>query len=404
MPTGKSEPPNNEKKTMFKIEMLKAAWGDCLWIEYGDRAKPFRILIDGGITATYKSIKKRVLELPEDKRHIDLFVITHIDEDHIAGSVKLLGRLNELGLTFGDIWFNGFGHMEKMQQEAEDDDILGGLHGEFLSALIEARQLNWNKAFDSEPIVVRAEGELPVANLPGKMKLTILSPARQNLIDLIPEWNKNLEKTPIRNDRSLETVLEVLDKRAALRPEDDFDDLLGKRIEIEINNDRDIKKAVELGFTEDKAEANGSSIAFLMEYKDPEDTREKKCLMTGDAFPSVIQTSLERLPSYDGSKIEIDLLKLSHHGSRNNTSDDLLKLLDCTHYFFSSSGQKFYHPDKETVARVLIHGRGQRKPQLYFNYLSEFNETWNNEDLAQGKYGYDAHYIDDATDAVVIEL
>jgi hypothetical protein len=404
MPTGKSEPPNNEKKTMFKIEMLKAAWGDCLWIEYGDRAKPFRILIDGGITATYKSIKKRVLELPEDKRHIDLFVITHIDEDHIAGSVKLLGRLNELGLTFGDIWFNGFGHMEKMQQEAEDDDILGGLHGEFLSALIEARQLNWNKAFDSEPIVVRAEGELPVANLPGKMKLTILSPARQNLIDLIPEWNKNLEKTPIRNDRSLETVLEVLDKRAALRPEDDFDDLLGKRIEIEINNDQDIKKAVELGFTEDKAEANGSSIAFLMEYKDPEDKREKKCLMTGDAFPSVIQTSLERLPSYDGSKIEIDLLKLSHHGSRNNTSDDLLKLLDCTHYFFSSSGQKFYHPDKETVARVLIHGRGQRKPQLYFNYLSEFNETWNNEDLAQGKYGYDAHYIDDATDAVVIEL
>jgi beta-lactamase superfamily II metal-dependent hydrolase len=389
---------------MFKIEMLKAAWGDCLWIEYGDRTKPFRMLIDGGITSTYKSVKRRVLELPEGKRHIDLFVITHIDEDHIAGSVKLLGRLNELGLTFGDIWFNGYEHMEKMQKEAEDDDRLGGLHGEFLSALIEARKLNWNNAFNSEPVVVRDKVELPVANLPGKMKLTILSPTRQNLIDLIPEWNKNLQDTPIRNDRGLDTVLAVLDQRAALRPEDDFDDLMGGRVEIEINNDHDIIKAEQLPYSEDKARPNGSSIAFLMEYKDPEDGLEKKCLMTGDAFPSVIKKSLERLPSYDGSKIKIDLLKLSHHGSRNNTSVDLLKLLNCAHYFFSSSGQKFYHPDKETVARVLIHGRGQRKPQLYFNYTSKFNEAWNNKNLAQGIHGYDAHYIDDATDAVVIEL
>jgi hypothetical protein len=391
---------------MFKIEMLKAAWGDCLWIEYGDRTNPFRILIDGGITSTYESVKRRVLDLPDGKRHIDLFVITHIDEDHIAGSVKLLGRLNELGgLTFGDIWFNGYGHMEKMQkeQEAETDDRLGGLHGEFLSALIEARKLNWNKAFDSKPIVVREKGDLPVAPLPGKMKLTILSPTRQNLIDLIPEWNKNLQDTPIRNDRSLETVFAVLDKRAALRPEDDFDDRMG-RVEIEINNDRDIKKAEQLPYSEDKAKPNGSSIAFLMEYKDPEDEREKRCLMTGDAFPSVIKNSLERLPSYDGSKIKIDLLKLSHHGSRNNTSVDLLKLLNCTRYFFSSSGQKFYHPDKETVARVLIHGRGQRKPKLYFNYTSKFNEAWNNDDLAHGEYSYEAHYIDDATDAVTLEL
>jgi beta-lactamase superfamily II metal-dependent hydrolase len=389
---------------MFKIEMLKAAWGDCLWIEYGNSTKPFRILIDGGITSTYESVKRRVLELPEGKRHIDLFVITHIDEDHIAGSVKLLGRLNELGLTFGDIWFNGYEHLEKMQEEQEaEDDLMGGLHGEFLSALIKAGKLNWNEAFQGEAILVRNKGKLPVAKLPGKMKLTILSPTRQNLIDLIPEWNKNLEDTPIRNDRSIETVLAVLDQRAALRPEDDFDDRLG-RVEIKINNDRDIEKAEQLSYSEDTAKPNGSSIAFLMEYTDPEDKLEKKCLMTGDAFPSVIKKSLERLPSYDGSKIKIDLLKLSHHGSRNNTSVDLLKLLNCTHYFFSSSGQKFYHPDKETVARVLIHGRGQRQPQLYFNYASKFNEAWNNEKLPIGKYGYEAHYIDDATDAVVIEL
>lgn len=390
---------------MFKIEMIKAAWGDCLWIEYGDREKPFRILIDGGITATYESVKKRVMAMPEGKRHIDLFVITHIDEDHIAGSVKLLGRLNELGgLTFGDVWFNGYDHMETVQKEMADD-VMGGLHGEFLSALIKARKLNWNKAFGGGPIVVRENKDLPEVELPGGMKLTILSPGRKNLADLIPEWNKNLKDTPIETDKSLETVLAVLEKRAALRPEDDFDDRLGgKRVEIVINNDADIEKAEKLPYGEDTARPNGSSIAFLMEYSDPEDGKEKKCIMTGDSFPSVVKRSLERLPSNDGSKIRIDLLKLSHHGSRNNTSSEVLKMLNCTHYFFSSSGQKFFHPDKETVARVLIHGRGKTAPQLYFNYDSKFNDTWKNEALASGKHSYTAHYIDAAQDAVVIEL
>lgn len=390
---------------MFKIEMLKAAWGDCLWIEYGDRTEPFRILIDGGITSTYKLVRERVLGLPKDKRFIDLFVITHIDEDHIAGAVKLLGRLNELELSFGDVWFNGYKHLEKVRKEMEeDDDRLGGLHGEFLSALIEARKLKWNESFGGGELVVPEKGGLPVADLPGGMKVTLLSPGRQNLANLIPEWDKNLKDTPIETDKSLESVLAVLEKRAALRPEDGFDDRLGARVPIEINNDRDIEKAEKLPYSEDTARPNGSSIAFLMEYTDPEDGKDKKCLMTGDAFPSVIKRSLERLPSYDGSKIKIDLLKLSHHGSRNNTSTDMLKMLDCRRYFFSSSGQKFFHPDRETVARVLVHGRGRGTPELHFNYVNEYNKVWNNETLAKGAYGYQFKYAGENEDSVIIEL
>ena len=32
---------------MFRLEVLPARYGDCLWIEYGDAAAPRRILIDG---------------------------------------------------------------------------------------------------------------------------------------------------------------------------------------------------------------------------------------------------------------------------------------------------------------------------------------------------------------------
>ena len=74
---------------MFKIEMLPAGHGDCLWIEYGSKEDPFRILIDGGTTGTYKRLKKRLENLSEEDRKFELLIVTHIDADHIAGILKL---------------------------------------------------------------------------------------------------------------------------------------------------------------------------------------------------------------------------------------------------------------------------------------------------------------------------
>ncbi len=378
---------------MFKIEMLQAGWGDSLWIEYGDSGNPFRILIDGGITSTYKSIEKRILALPEDRRRFELFVITHIDGDHIEGSIKLLGRLQKLNVSIGDVWFNGYEHLQGV-----DDDRLGGIYGEFLSALIKKQNLNWNKAFGGKAVVVPNEGELPVADLAGDLKITILSPHRKNLTNLIPDWNKEIAKYGLEENRSLEDVLEILEKRSALRPEDEFDDRLGKKPVI------DIKSLAETYFEEDDAKANGSSIAILMQYKDPEDVAEKSCLLTGDAFPSVISASLKRLGFDAQSKIKLDLLKVSHHGSKNNTNKEMLKLINCDNYFFSSSGQKFSHPNKETVALVLVYGSEENAPRLFFNYKSKFNEIWDDSKLMKGDYPYKIEYVKDSMDGVSINL
>ncbi len=378
---------------MFKIEMLQAAWGDCLWIEYGNRDKPKRILIDGGITATYKLLKKRILKLPAEERHFELFVITHVDADHIEGAIKLLGRIQELNVTFGDIWFNGYEHLQGV-----DDDKLGGIYGEFLSALMKSRNLTWNKAFDDgKAVVVPDNGALPVKHLADGLKITLLSPTRETLKNLIPAWNAEIEKNKLTENKDVEAVLAVLEQRSALRPEVFIDDRLGER-EI------DVESLADSYFDEDAAEANGSSIAFLMEYDDAEDNKKKSCLLTGDAFPSLLTASLKRLISGDQTKIELDLLKVSHHGSKNNTSKELLKLLNCRNFLFSSSGQKFKHPNAETVARVLVNARGENMPQLYFNYVSEFNKMWNNTDLINGDYPYQAQYINEADDSLVIDL
>ena len=376
---------------MFKIEMLQAGWGDCIWIEYGDKGNPKRILIDGGITSTYKSLKKRILDLPEDKRHFELFIITHIDGDHIEGAIKLLGRMNELKVTFGDVWFNGYEHLQGV-----DDDKLGGIYGEFLSALLKDRKVNWNKAFDGKAVVVTDEDALPTKYLAENLKITILSPTRETLRNLIPAWNKDLVKYGLEEDRTLEEVLALLEKRSALRSED-YDDVLGV-------DDIDVEDLADAYFEEDDAEANGSSIAILMEYKDPDDNLEKSCLFTGDAFPSILTASLRRLNYDDGSKINLDLLKISHHGSKNNTDKNLLKLINCRNFLFSSSGKRFKHPNRETVARVLVHGGGENAPQLLFNYVSEFNKMWNNIDLMKGQFPYKVRYAKDSEDSVIVNL
>jgi len=69
---------------MFSIHMFPAGHGDCLWIEYGDPARPHRVLMDGSVKETYRErLKSRIAALAPENRHFELFVLTHIDADHI---------------------------------------------------------------------------------------------------------------------------------------------------------------------------------------------------------------------------------------------------------------------------------------------------------------------------------
>jgi len=121
--------------------MLPAAQGDSLWIEYGQAAHPYRVLIDGGTAATYDWLRTRIRSLPSNQRRFELLVVTHVDADHIEGAVRLLND-PALDLEFGDIWFNGWDQLS---------DMLGPLQGEFLSALIKTGELPWNRAFRARP-------------------------------------------------------------------------------------------------------------------------------------------------------------------------------------------------------------------------------------------------------------
>lgn len=369
---------------MFAVEMLPAGYGDCLLVEYGDAGKIRRVLIDGGLSSTYDLLRERITKWPAGERHFELFIVTHIDADHIEGAIRLLGSVKTLGVTFGDIWFNGWTHLPGGR--VSGDQYLDGRHGEFLSTLIRKNDLPWNCAFGSWAVVVPDGGSLPQRRLHGGLKLTLLSPSEERLNKLRPKWDREVRKAALDRD-SLEEVLAAIEATRKLRTDDE---LLAHR---PINIDGLLRKR----YGSDTSEANGSSIAVLAEYG------EKSCMLTGDAWASVLSASIGRLLAESKSgRLKVDALKLPHHGSRANVDDLLLDKLHCRRYLFSSNGKRYHHPDPESVARVIA--RQGTVPSLYFNYRSEINRVWDTPHQSIGKYQYQVNYPEAEDAGIRIEL
>ena len=60
-------------KTFFRIRMLPALHGDCLWIEYGTGKRTRRVLIDGGPIGAWSALESQLKSLPAGDRRIELF-------------------------------------------------------------------------------------------------------------------------------------------------------------------------------------------------------------------------------------------------------------------------------------------------------------------------------------------
>jgi hypothetical protein len=355
---------------MFSVEMLPAGRGDSLWIEYGE--PPRRILIDGGIAGTAVILRQRLLALPEEERRFELLAVTHIDVDHIGGIVRLLAD-PPAGLSIGDVWFNGRGHLE-------EDPFLGVRDGERLMEVLNLAGRSWNQAFGGGAVVLPETGSLPVVDLPGGMRLTLLGPGRQRLQDLAEHWDDELED------------LGIVAKSASLSAEDEGGFLAAASPNVEL--------LARSPFQPDGSVPNGSSIALLTEHAG------KRVLFAGDAYAGEVLAAVRTLAAAEGgSRLEVDALKLSHHGGRKNTSVELLAALACKRFLFSSDGTIYDHPQPESVARVIVHGRARGRPELWFNYRSEENRVWDDVELfeAPGK-SYEPLYPAAGAAGIRIEL
>jgi hypothetical protein len=171
---------------VLAIEMLPAGHGDALVVEYGTRSDTHRLLIDAGTVHSWDAVRQRLLAMP-DKRY-ETFVITHVDEDHIGGAVRLLGDV-DLRHRIADVWFNGFVHSKR------GGNVLGPIDGERLTRAIRDGDYRWNDPFPRRltaavggPVVVPSKGALPVFDLPGGAVLHLLSPTGPKLKRMATVW------------------------------------------------------------------------------------------------------------------------------------------------------------------------------------------------------------------------
>mgnify|MGYP000874455668 CR=1 FL=1 len=351
----------------LRVEMLPALHGDCLLVEYGDSARSRRLLIDGGPIATYPHLEARLNALPAGDRRFELVVISHVDCDHVEGIVRLLAN-QPLPIRVIDLWFNGWRHL------VAGGHLLGGQQGEFLSALIVRRfeQGQWNGAFAGQAVVVPEQGPLPEQTLAGGLRLTLLSPTPTTLDTMRDAWQADLGAAIAPGD--LDAAWRRLAQRKAYLP---GQGLLGTTPELDTLLERQLKV--------DRAAANGSSIAFLAEFAG------KSCLFLADAYHQVIGESIKRLLRQRGQTLlRVDAVKLAHHGSAGNISDELLALIDCPRFLISTNGSRFRHPDAEAMQRIIARSLHQ-PPTLCFNYDSQTTRPWASAEL-QKQLNYRAEY------------
>ena len=358
----------------FSLELLPVEQGDALVLEWGSAGagRRWRLLVDCGTEASFKrALGPRLVALPAEQRHFELFILSHIDGDHIGGGIALLQQAKALGVSFGDIWFNGRHHLEKRK-------LLSGKDGDDFSQLLVREKLPWNRWTKGQAIV-RPDGDsgsarevLPSITLAGGLKLTLLSPTPKTLEQLAGTWDEDLAAP---GKRRL---------------------LAGRQLEREENLD----VLADRPFAPDGSRPNGSSIAVLAEFAG------KRVLLGADAYAGVLSSAVQRLLKKGEKRLRLDAFKLPHHGSRGNLHDDLMARIDCAHYLVSTSGAIFSHPDREALARVVR--RSARAAQLWFNYPvperdREYHALWQ-QAVFQQQWGFRAFYPARATEGLRFDL
>jgi beta-lactamase superfamily II metal-dependent hydrolase len=334
----------------FRLTMHPAMDGDCLMLSWGRSSTLHHMIVDLGRGGTYRAVKNVLKGLS----NVELFVMSHVDSDHIAGAIPLV-RETTPPFTPKRVWYNARPHLIAAQNRQARIEPFGARQGEKLSRGIVKFNWPWNREFASEIVSVDSpEAAAPIALADG-LTIRLLSPGDTQLIALLPVWEAELHKARI----------------SPFDP-DEGEDPLSPRFEpFGVPN---VPQLAAEDFVPDRTAPNGAAIAFVAEFEG------KRVLLAADAHSDVMETALTRLAQAEGGKYRVDLLKISHHGSKANTSKVFPSLIDCTRLAVSTNGDRHSHPNPQTIARFLTADQTRDKT-LYFNYRQADTDVWNNARL-----------------------
>ncbi len=338
----------------FKVSIIQAGHGDCILIQGDFDGQPRSILIDGGPSRAYEyrrrpgALKKALQNISDKGQKIDLLILSHVDDDHIAGLLSGFKNGGLLEQLTEKIWFNSgkliFESFGKTFDASNLVDFNGNRTDTDASSLTSIGQgVKFEDYISKRGIwqheLIKAGKVIELFGI----KFTILSPNSEKLEKLLIKWK--------REEPSSLTSSANNDYRKS------FDELL-------LNDE----------FSDDESIHNGSSIAFIFEYSG------KRLLFLGDAHNDVITDNIKALGHSEDNPLLLDYVKLSHHGSKYNTSSELLKLISCQNFIISTNGNRHGLPNKLTLARIV-----DRFPRanLLFNYPELINDIFDQTEQSE---------------------
>ena len=372
---------------MIQIKAFEAGSGESFYL-YFPKEK-FNILIDGGFSGTYENFKPTLQEIEKRREVLNLLIVTHMCRDHINGIIKLLkenGSNEESKIVeIKEIWFNTYFNsgkekvgidlpkdvanlLENYFPFSSDEGYIGDISS---GDLIELGTLILNGGYIANTKPIQYETTPTIGR--GNITFKILSPTEKILEELEKEF---VEKIP-KNIKEIKDLykyeLSKYYERFALSEDSQESPFIG---DISIPT---LEELANSPFEEDNRISNKSSIAFVIEYGG------KKILFLGDSIPSVYIKSLEEHYS-SLSNITFDLVKLSHHGSKNNSSLVFFEEINSERFLISTNGNNHNHPDEETISRLIIGHK--KKTNILINCKNENLNKFIENDEWTKKYNY----------------
>lgn len=328
----------------MEVHALAAEHGDCIVLSYGVDKAHFRLVVDAGVADTAGRLK-RVLNASTDAVW-ELLVVTHIDHDHIGGTLSLLSD-KSIASRFNDIWFNGRQHLEL------DRETMSVAEGKELTQLLDGDGISWNQMFGKGAVCLEADDTPVRKTLPGSnAAITILSPSKKGLAKLGRLWVKFEEQEKQKAEETARA------ESAAAQPATPDVEVLSA-VPLSIADLADKKT------DSDRSVPNGSSIAFIFEYAGI------RILLGADAHADVLLKSVAKLSR---EKLNLDLFKLPHHGSSANVTKRLTMRMPARRYLLTTDGKRHKtHPCDVAIARALI---AMPDAELLFNYKNMAYERW----------------------------